>query len=119
MFFDKRKKELQVSQEENKELKKKIAFTENELKNLANTNIELNSTIKKLIDESNAKMDSCAIGEWCNDCKYLAIVKTIPPYAGVLGEYYYLPEENYIKYCKKRLYDNCPEFEQKEERYYY
>lgn len=38
MFFDKRKKELQALQQENKRLEEKIVFTENELKNLTNTN---------------------------------------------------------------------------------
>lgn len=118
MFWGKKNQELQQLQEENERLKRKLSFSEKELKNLASTNLGLNGKIKKLIKESNEKMENCAIGEWCNDCKYLTIVETIPPYAGTLDKYYYLPEENYIKYCKKRLYNNCPEFEQKEEHCY-
>lgn len=118
MLWRKKSQELQQLQEENERLKRKLSFSEEELKNLASTNLGLNEKIKELIKESNAKVENCAIGEWCNECEYLAIVTTIPPYAATLDHYYWLKDGDYNKYCKKRLYDNCPNFKKKENPYY-
>ena len=75
---------------------------------------ELEKECQRLADMISAEVKDCKIGVWCKDCKFLGEDRSIAKNSIItLG----LPYSLYIKecagevqYCKKHLYEICPEF---------
>ena len=65
----------------------------------------------RLSEEISAKTTDCKVGIWCKDCIYRGYYNG---WAGATisswGEYYNMSTHYY---CKKHLYDLCPEFRHK------
>lgn len=76
---------------------------------------ELEKECQRLADMVSAKVEDCKIGVWCKDCKFLArdksVVSDFENPQGFLYHPFIKECAGEVQYCKKHLYENCPEFE--------
>lgn len=76
---------------------------------------ELEKECQRLADMISAEVKDCKIGVWCKDCKFLgednSIVRDSIPIWGFPCSSYIKERSGEVQYCKKHLYEICPEFE--------
>lgn len=75
---------------------------------------KLEDEVERLAELISAEVKDCKVGPWCKECKYIGTDKSevynpIHPVhpswmANTAGR---------VQYCKKHLYEVCPEFELK------
>lgn len=76
---------------------------------------ELEKECQRLADAISAEVKDCKIGVLCKDCKFLgedrSIVKDNTITLGLPYSLYVKECSGEVQYCKKHLYEICPEFE--------
>ena len=96
--------EWEAEENEKKELVESVAISRECAKRADEENARLS-------EEISAKTTDCKVGIWCKDCLYRGYFNE---WAGAAissrGEYYNMSTRYY---CKKHLYDLCPEFRHK------
>lgn len=76
---------------------------------------ELEKECQRLADMISAEVKDCKVGVWCNDCKFLgkdkSVIKDSIPIWGLPYSSFIKECAGEVQYCKKHLYEICPEFE--------
>ena len=75
---------------------------------------KLEDEVERLAELISAEVKDCKVGPWCKGCKYIGTDKSEvydmidPVHFGWM-----VTTAGRVQYCKKHLYEVCPEFELK------
>jgi len=83
---------------------------------LREENLNLRKDIKRLAEMVSAETESCKVGAWCEDCKYIAYTRHTPMNMDLSESAYSHASDGRVMYCKKHLAEICAEFEWRSNR---
>lgn len=74
----------------------------------------LEKEVRRLSELISGKTKDCAMGSWCDDCRYLGQDRAFTPKNTDYLLYHHIsPYIGKVRYCKKHIYDICQEFEER------
>lgn len=76
---------------------------------------ELEKECNRLANLISLEVKDCKVGVWCKECKYFAedesvVRESIYPIFGDVSTSYVKECGGKVQYCKKHIYEICPEF---------